>query len=185
MKNKLGITNCLYPMPCIIVGAHVAGRPNFITIANEGSIAVKYIVISMDKHHFTNAGIKENLEFSVNIPSIDLVETVDYIGMNSGRNINKSNLFDLFYGQLKNAPMINNCPITMACRLTQTLNFPTHDIFIGEIIDTYCEEDCMTGNVLDFKKINPLLFVMNDRHYWSIGAQVTRAFRATQELETS
>jgi len=41
MKTKLGAVNCLYPMPTVLVGATVNGKPNFITSAPglHGSLA--------------------------------------------------------------------------------------------------------------------------------------------------
>lgn len=69
-------------------------------------MAAKHISVSLDKHHYTNSGIRDNRTFSVNLPSVNLVKETDYIGMNSGKVIDKSTMFEIFYGQLKTAPMI-------------------------------------------------------------------------------
>jgi len=78
MKISLGAKNCLYPLPTTIVGATVNGKPNFLAIAHVGIMAGIDVSISMNKRHYTNAGIKENGTFSVNIPSWDMVEETDY-----------------------------------------------------------------------------------------------------------
>ena len=36
MKIELGVKNCLYPLPTVLVGALVEGKPNYITIAHVG-----------------------------------------------------------------------------------------------------------------------------------------------------
>jgi flavin reductase (DIM6/NTAB) family NADH-FMN oxidoreductase RutF len=54
--------------------------------------------------------------------------------------------------------------------LIKTVDFPRHDIFVGEIVETYCDEQYLTDGVVDFAKIQPILFVMNDRSYWKLGA---------------
>ena len=66
----------------------VAGKPNFITIAHIGIVnhAKPHLIsISMGKVHYTNAGIRENKEFSVNVPSEKLVVETDYVGIVSGK----------------------------------------------------------------------------------------------------
>ncbi len=50
----------------------------------------------MEKIHYTNKGIRENQVFSINIPSADLVEKVDYCGLVSGKNIDKSQVLSVF-----------------------------------------------------------------------------------------
>jgi flavin reductase (DIM6/NTAB) family NADH-FMN oxidoreductase RutF len=57
----------------------VDGKPNFLTIAHIGIVnhAKPYLIsVSLGKVHYTNAGIKENKAFSVNIPSEELVAAV-------------------------------------------------------------------------------------------------------------
>ena len=139
MKKSLGGINALYPTPTVIVGAIVAGKPNFITIAHIGIVnhAKPHLIsISLGKAHYTNAGIRENKEFSVNIPSESLVVETDYVGIVSGKKVDKSRVFELFYGRLLKAPLIKACPVCMECRLYDTYDTPTHDLFIGEIVET-------------------------------------------------
>ena len=102
MKVELGVNSCLYPMPTTLVGANVNGKPNYITIAHVGIMALgAYISLSMNKQHYTNAGIKENGTFSVNIPSVELVKKTDYCGLVSGKDVDKAELFQSFYGKLE------------------------------------------------------------------------------------
>lgn len=176
MKITLGAKNCLYPMPTTIVGANVNGGPNYITIAHVGIMDSGTISLGMNKTHHTNAGIKENGTFSVNIPSVAMVKETDYCGLVSGKTVDKANLFSNFYGKLETAPMIKECPINMECKLIQTVDLPRHDIFIGEIIETYCEDKYMTDSVVDFAKVQPILFTMNDTGYWKLGERFARAW---------
>ena len=185
MKTQIGPKNCLYPMPTTLVGANVHNRPNYITIAHVGIMDPGSVSLGMNKVHYTNAGIKENGTFSVNIPSTTMVKETDYCGLVSGKTLDKSHLFETFYGKLKTAPMINQCSINMECRLLQTVDFPKHDIFIGEVVETYCDETLLTEGVVDFSKVQPILFVMNDRSYWRLGEQFAKAWSIGKELKTS
>jgi len=176
MKISIGAKNCLYPMPMTMVGANINGKPNYITIAHVGIMDLGSVSLAMNRVHYTNDGIKENKTFSVNIPSISMVKETDYCGLVSGKSIDKAGLFNSFYGKLETAPMIKECPINMECKLVQIVNFPRHDIFIGEIIETYCDDSCMTDSIVDFAKVQPILFTMNDTGYWKLGERFARAW---------
>jgi flavin reductase (DIM6/NTAB) family NADH-FMN oxidoreductase RutF len=182
MKVKLGAKNCLYPTPTTIVGANVNGKPNYITIAHVGIMDHGTISISMNKSHYTNSGIKENNNFSVNIPSVEMVKETDYCGIVSGKSKDKSGIFACFYGNLKTAPMIKRCPINMECRLIKTVDFPKHDVFVGEIVETYCEDNVITNDIVDLAKVRPILFAMYNRGYWDIGELFAKAWEIGNEF---
>ena len=186
MKKKLGSVNVLYPTTTTLVGAMVNGKPNFITIAHVGIMTHRTpncISLGMNKMHYTNGGIKENKTFSVNIPSEGLVKETDYCGLVSGKSTDKSALFTIFYGELGSAPMIGECLLNMECRLYQVVDFPENDIFIGEIIQTYAEEDMLSDGGVDLAKLKPLLFDMSSMKYWSIGTPIARCWNVGKELK--
>lgn len=186
MKKKLDGANVLYPTPTTIVGAVVNGKPNFLTIAHIGIVnhAKPYLIsVSLAKGHYTNAGIKENKAFSVNIPSQNLVMETDYVGIVSGKKTDKSGVFEIFYGELGNAPLIKACPLNMECRLYDTYDTPTHDLFIGEIVETYADEAVLSHGKVDITKVKPLLFDMNSIKYWSLGDAVANCWNIGKKLK--
>ncbi len=182
MKVDLGVKNCLYPLPTTLVGALVNGKPNYITIAHVGIMDLTSVSLGMAKVHYTNAGIKANGTFSVNIPSVKMVKETDYCGLMSGKTQDKALLFKTFYGKLKTAPMIEECSINMECELIKTVDFPNHDVFVGRIAATYCNETVITDGVVDFGKVQPILFVMNDRSYWKLGSKIAKAWDIGKRL---
>ena len=125
-----------------------------------------------------SSGVTDTEEFSVNVPSADMVEITDYTGIVSGRSIDKSGLFEVFYGELKSAPMIKACPIAMECKVVETVSLPTNTFFIGEIVAIYSEEQFLTDGDPDVKKINPFVLTMPDNRYWSIGECIGKAWNA-------
>lgn len=182
-KIEVGSKNFLYPMLTTLVGVNVGGKPNYITIAHVGILHYITISVSMHKGHYTNGGVKENGTFSVNIPSTQMVKVTDYCGMVSGKEVDKAALFTNFYGKLKTAPMIKECPASMECRLIQTLELPTHEIFIGEIVATYCDEEYLTqGKNIDLQKVDPILFSMSGARYFQLGREFARAWQVGREL---
>jgi flavin reductase (DIM6/NTAB) family NADH-FMN oxidoreductase RutF len=183
MKIELGARNCLYPMPTTLVGATVEGGPNFITIAHVGIMDLGSVSLGMAKAHYTNAGIKENETFSINLPSADMVKETDYCGLVSGKRVDKAQLFHVFYGNLKTAPMVAECPISMECKLIKVVDFPKHDVFIGEIVATYAEDAVLTDGTVDYGKVRPLLFTMVDQSYWMLGKRFAKAWSIGKELK--
>ena len=145
-KISIGKNPFLYPMPVSIVGALVEGKPNFLAVG--WLMSVNYnppmIGIALGKMHYTNQGIKKEKAFSVNTPNTNLIKQTDYCGLVSGKKENKSNIFDIFYDKYDNIPMIQECPLCIQCKLRQIVDLPSNEIFIGEIINTFIEEDCIS-----------------------------------------
>jgi flavin reductase (DIM6/NTAB) family NADH-FMN oxidoreductase RutF len=163
--------------PAVICGAIVNGKVNFVTLGNYGGISPRgpQIYISMNKAHYTNAGIRETGYFSINIPSKDLTVKTDYVGLASGKDTDKSKTFTTFYGSVDKAPLIQECPVNIVCKVIQTVDMPTQEIFIAEVVETFVAKDCLNAdNKPDIKKINPLL--LGGGGYWELGARVGSPF---------
>jgi flavin reductase (DIM6/NTAB) family NADH-FMN oxidoreductase RutF len=184
-KIAIGAKTFLYPMPTTLVGANVGGKPNYLTVAYCGILQHNpaLIAVSSGKTHYTNAGIKENRTFSVNIPSEEMVIITDFCGIMSGKQVDKSILFETFYGKLKTAPMITECPLNLECKLVQTLDYRgPAEIFIGEIVEAYSEEQYLTNRLPDITKIKPIIFSMHDNNYWKIGEHLAPAFKVGKKF---
>lgn len=186
MHTDLGPVLALYPMPTTIVGAHCGGKPNFLAVAhlspmNHGT--PQYLAIGLNKAHHTNAGILENGQFSINIPGQDLLAETDYVGLVSGKNTDKSGLFEVFYGQLPAAPLIRDCPVCMECRLHQHFVLGVHDIFVGELVATHADPAVLTGGAIDFGKVKPMLFEMPRKKYWALGPELGDCWSAGKALK--
>ncbi len=182
MKVEIAAKNSLYPLPTVLAGALVADKPNYIAIAHVGIISPDTVSLGMNKTHYTNQGIKTNKTFSVNIPSVKQIKETDYCGLVSGRKVDKAALFKTFYGKLKTAPLIEECPLNMECELVQTIDFPEHDVFVGKVAATYCEESIVAQCAVDIEKLQPILFAMNDRSYYGVGKRLARAWDAGKDL---
>ena len=175
MKKKIGNQNVLYPMPVTIVGTLVNGKVNFLNVAHVGILnagAPHLISLGMGKRHHSNIGIRENKTFSVNILSQSQIVEADYVGLVTGSTTDKSGVFETFFGELQTAPLIQNCPVSMECRLHDIYELKTHDVFVGEIVATYAEDAVLTGGKVDLSKVKPLLFDMSSMKYWSVGQPV-------------
>jgi flavin reductase (DIM6/NTAB) family NADH-FMN oxidoreductase RutF len=179
VKKELGDKNLLYPMPVFLVGADVNGIVDFTTVAHVGIFnvgAVNYITVGLNKAHHINKGIKANKEFSLCLPSDAMMVTVDYCGIVSGAKANKSGIFKVARGKLEHAPMAEECPVCMECRLHDVLDYKTHEVFVGAIAASYAEEGVLSDANVDLAKVHPMLFDMMSRSYWKLGERAGAAW---------
>ena len=166
--------NLLSPLPIVLVGSNVNNRANYMVI---GYIAPfdfgRYIFFSLYKKRYTRIGIHENGTFSVNIPTIDILEETKICGSKSGKDIDKSTLFDNFYGKLKTAPMIKQCSINIECELTEFLDYEQNDGIVGRVVQSYVNPNCLTEGKLDMRKANPIIWATGgDFNYYRLGDRI-------------
>ncbi|SHI28073.1 flavin reductase family protein [Desulfosporosinus lacus] len=172
------------PFPTVLVGADVNGKPNYATLGAYGVVCMKPVLyISLKSTHHTTLGVKENGYFSVNIPSAELVQKTDYCGMVSGKTTDKSNLFTPFYDEIGKAPMISECSLNYLCKVIQTIPIFDFEMFLGEIVAVYGNEQCLTNGKPDPIKINPI--IMMDSYYCDLNQAVGNVFTAGRTLVQS
>lgn len=188
IMSKIEITPKIapFPKPTALIGSLIDDRPNFMNIVwfNRVNRSPNIWAASVNKKHHTLEGIKQNGSFSINLPSPDLAVKTDYCGLVSGRDVDKSELFDVFFGKLKTAPMIRECPVNTECLVQDTIDLPDHVIVLGEVKYVYTEERYMTDGALDLKKMNPLVFTRPGPigSYWGLGEYVGKAWSIGKQL---
>ncbi len=162
------------------------GSPIILTLALFSMVSSKppHVMVAMEKSHYTYAGVKENGTFSLNIPQADLAEKTDYCGLVSGRQVDKSRLFETFYGQLGTAPMIKECAFNAECRLVQTVEveLPIGELLIGEVVDAYTEERYLSEGLPDPRKTNPMVLLVPQRMYAGLGPDIAPAWTVGKGL---
>jgi len=184
--GKIVIEKDLFCLPWTqtILGSHLEGKANFMAL--DWLTRVNYkppmLGICVNKHNASHAAILDTGEFSVNVPTTDMIEVTDYTGLVSGKRVDKSGIFEVFYGDLKAAPMITTCPVAIECRVVKTVELPTNSFFIGEIINIFTEDRFLTEGKPDVKKINPFLLTMPDNRFWSVGENIGKAWNAGKAL---
>ena len=178
-KVKLGPQALLYPMPAVLVGTVVNEKPTFMTAAWCGIAASTppAISVAVRPARYTLEGISANNTFSINIPSADLVEKVDYCGIYSGHKVDKSEIFKVDYGKLDTAPLIQECPVNLECRVIHALDLGSHTLFVGEIIETYVNQDCWDGEKADPAKIDPIIYTTGVTQYRRLGEVIGQAWK--------
>jgi flavin reductase (DIM6/NTAB) family NADH-FMN oxidoreductase RutF len=183
-KKKIGPMPMIWPHPTVLVGSLVDGKPDFAAVAWTGVAASNpsSVTIALQPQRWSLKGIFQNRTFSVNIPSSDQVKEVDYCGLVSGKDADKVKdcKFDVFYGVIKTAPLISQCPINLECEISHILNLGSHYLIVGKIAEVYVSEECMIGDRPDIEKIKP--FAFGPGKYYEIGKPIADAFKAGWEI---
>jgi flavin reductase (DIM6/NTAB) family NADH-FMN oxidoreductase RutF len=188
-KKVFGPQAWLYPEPAALVGANVNEKPNFMAVAWISIGGAKPPIVSAAIRHvrYTMKGIRQNMTFSVNIPSSDMVKETDYCGLVSGAKTDKAKdcHFKIFYGKLVNAPLIEQCPVNIECEVLHILNVGSHALVIGKIVETHVSEDCLTDGEPDIKKIKPIVYIPRPAaKYHGIGKFLADAFSIGKEIKS-
>lgn len=178
-KQTMGAKPYLLPMPIVLAGATIDGKENYMPVAFCGILQFSpaMIGVSIGPSHYTSKAIKQNQGFSVNIPSTKEIEITDYCGMISGTKCDKSVLFENFYGKLENVPMIKECPVNLECKLVSVINLGgSHELFIGEIVESYIDDNCLNDGKANIKEIDPFLYLFDKNEYVKVGDFIGKAY---------
>jgi flavin reductase (DIM6/NTAB) family NADH-FMN oxidoreductase RutF len=184
-KTRLDPHVTTYPMPVCLVGAKVKGKPNFMAVAwfSKVNSEPPMMIVSLAKVQYTAEGIKENGVFSINFPGKGLVAETDFCGLVSGRKADKSHVFNVQYGELKNAPMISECPICFELKLRETIELTDARIFVGEIIAAYIDEAYMIDGKVDVPGTEQFSLIESPTYqYDKLGPHFAKAFDVGKKL---
>ncbi|MBN1581878.1 MAG: flavin reductase family protein [Anaerolineae bacterium] len=189
MKVKLGTIPLIYPIPIALAGAQVNGRPNYATIGDCGVMGINppLVYISLHETHHTTKGVIERQAFSINLPSTDMLAVADYCGIVSGQDVDKSALFESFYGDLGTVPMIEACPVNLECEVVHEFQIEHRHVFVGKVVQAHIDEAFVVEpeghkRVADMTRLDPIIYGLDNRYY-RIGEQIGVGYREGKALQ--
>jgi flavin reductase (DIM6/NTAB) family NADH-FMN oxidoreductase RutF len=177
-RKNIGTSFNIYPMPVLIVGTVTDGKPNFMTAAwvTKLNSDPPLVGLSLGQKQHTAKGIIQSGQFSLNYPSVEQAVLADYCGLVHGYQEDKSAHIEIFHGALESAPMVRQCPVTLECTLTHTVELPKDFFFIGEVAGVYASESVLTDGRIDPLKLRPFVLTMPGNMYWALGEAVGEAW---------
>lgn len=168
-KKNIGNLLTLYPKPLTVVGAEVGGKVNWLIVGHTGVIGHDRILISMNKSHYTNQGIRKSKKFSINLVSREMLPKADYVGSVSGASVDKSDVFDYHWGA-NGSPVIDSSPLTMECDVVDIYETEGFDNFICSVANTYADPDVLDSDGKpDYTRLKPVLFDFPTYSYIATG----------------
>ena len=141
----------LAPVPAVMVSCALPGqKPNIITLAWVGTVNSEppMCSISVRKERFSHPIIRESGEFIINLCGEDQLKDMDYCGVKSGRDVDKFAERKLTPAAVPGftAPAIAECPLYLACKVTNVLELGSHDMFIGEVVSVMVRKDLLDAD---------------------------------------
>lgn len=144
--------NMLYPLPAVMVSCAREGeKPNIITLAWVGTVCSDpaMVSISVRPERYSYDIIRETGEFVINLTTQELAYATDYCGVKSGRNVDKFAELHLHPGKaekLKAAPLIEESPVNIECRVTEIKELGSHHMFLAEVLAVDVDEAYLDKN---------------------------------------
>jgi len=185
--KSLGARVLAIPTPVWVVGTYDReGKPNVMTAAWGGVCCSRppCIYVSLRKATYSYGNIVERKAFTINIPGVEHIAEVDFIGTASGRDVDKFAVtgFTPVRSELVDAPYVAEFPLVLECNVIHSLEIGLHTQFIGEIMDVKTEESAVTDrNAPDIGVVNPFVYSPGNRTYHAIGKSLGLAHTSRGE----
>ena len=183
MRKNFGKKPWVYPQPVLMIGTYDEnGTPNLMNAAWGGQYGANTVMLCLGSHKTTD-NIKLKGAFTVSFATAGTVIPCDYVGIVSANNepdkLKKAG-FTVVKSEFVDAPIINELPLTLECKL---LKFNEDGNVIGEIINVSAEESILTDDNVDYKKLDAIIFDPTAAAYIRLGEKVGNAFKDGAKLK--
>ena len=166
----------IYPLPVVMVSCGDMEKSNIITVAWTGILntnpAMVYISVRPERYSYNL--IKEKKEFVINLTTEKLAKQTDWCGVKSGKNVNKFKEMNLtaIKAPNVNAPMIDESPLCIECRVVEIKELGSHDMFIANVVGVHADEKYINKESGLFDLQSAKLMTYSHGKYYSIGEQL-------------
>lgn len=187
MRQKLNITEGIFPMPVLMVATYNDdGSVNVMnaawgTMQERGNVA-----LNLTETHKTVQNIKNRKAFTVSIADADHVVEADYFGVVSGnkeaKKFEKSGL-TASKAESVDAPVINEFPLCLECEFIEFQD-DTYGIgVIGKVVNVTADERVMRDGIVDVSLVNAIAFDPYTHGYYRVAERVGEAFKDGLKLK--
>ncbi|MBO5264928.1 MAG: flavin reductase family protein [Ruminococcus sp.] len=135
----------LAPVPAALITCGTMEKSNIITIGWTGIINTHPPItyISVRPERYSHDIIKENGEFAINLTTSAMCRKTDFCGVKSGRDTDKFKACDFhkIKGRVISVPIIEECPVSLECKVIESKFYGTHTMFIAVIVSVAVDEN--------------------------------------------
>ena len=187
MRNKLNITEGIFPMPVLMVATYNEdGSVNVMnaawgTMQERGNVA-----LNLTETHKTVKNIKARKAFTVSIADAAHVVEADYFGVESGNRV--SNKFEnsgltASKSELVDAPVINEFPLCLECEFIEYQDGEYGCGVIGKVVNVTADEKVIVDGKIDINLVNAIAFDPYTHGYYKVSGRVGEAFKDGLQLK--
>ena len=177
--TRINPSTMLCPTPVVLVSCGEKDHPenrNLVTVAWAGTVNSEppMVSVSIRKSRHSHDLICETQEFVINLVDRKLAPIADWCGVRSGKKYNKfveTGLTPVRATQVK-APMIEESPVNLECKVTQVIPLGSHDLFLAEIVAVHVNGKLFhpKTDAINLQKAD--LVVYSHGHYYALGDQL-------------
>lgn len=188
IKRQLGPCVTFFPQPTTLVSTVDAdGKVDIMTASWAGIVSKTppTMAVSLHRGRQTYAHIRETGCFAVNMVPSHLAVEADYCGLKSGRDEDKVTGSGLTLTRASRiaAPLIEESPLNVECRLIREVELGEYRLVLGEILEIHAAEAAFAADGhIDARSFDPLVYLGGIREYWGLGEKVARAYRDGKKL---
>lgn len=177
MKHNWRPGTMIYPLPAVLVSCGSSPEEyNLLTASWTGTIcsdpAMCYVSLRQERHSYDI--IRRDMEFVINLTTEELAFATDWCGVRSGKEYHKFEEMKLTPGKAVavKAPIVEEAPICIECRVKEIVHLGSHDMFIAEVLNVQADDAYLnpeTGK-FDLEQARPLVYVHGE--YFGLGKKI-------------
>ena len=181
MKKDLGVNPYLFPMPVLMIATYGENdKVDVMNMAWGGICANNMVALNIDEDHKTAKNIKERGAFTLSIADLEHIAESDFFGIASANDMDnkfeKTNMHATKSNKV-DAPIIEEYPITLECKVAELENTSYGFRVIGEIVNVVADEKVLDENgSVDPTKLHAIVFDQFKNGYYKVGDKVGQAW---------
>lgn len=183
MKKDLGVHPYLFPMPVLMIATFGENdKVDVMNMAWGGICDNNKVALNITESHKTSENIKKRGAFTISVADIAHIEESDFFGIASGNKMDdkfeRTGMHAIKSSRV-DAPIIEEYPITLECKVIKIQNDEFGFRVIGEIVNVLADESVLDekGKV-DPTKLNAFVFDQFQSGYYKIGEKVGQAWNS-------
>ena len=167
----------IYPLPAVLVSCGATPDEwNLLTIAWTGTVCsdppMCSISVRPERHSYEL--IRRTGEFVINLTTRDMARATDWCGVRSGRDYDKfreTGLTPLPAAHVA-APLIEESPVNIECRVKQVIPLGSHDLFLAEVVGIEVDPAYIDEQTGRFRMDRAGLIAYAHGAYYELGKQL-------------
>jgi len=159
-KNQANSKSCLQPATKILVSCRgLNGENNVLAVAYccNCSYDPPMVMVGIVPSRYSYKLIKESGCFVVNIVKKENTKLFDYMGSHSKHDEDKIKKLEvkISEGKKVNAPILDDCPVNIECKIVDSIVTGSHEMFVGKIEYVNADSSIVNENGdIDFSLID-------------------------------
>mgnify|MGYP001615161371 CR=1 FL=1 len=149
------------------------------------SIDPPLVGVAVHPARHTHDMITFSEEFALNIPSLELLHHVQYLGSVSGKELNKLELTRLptFRARRVEAPLLEGCLGWIECGVHDAFRVGDHTLFVGKVVAVSAEKEAFSETwLLDDPEQKPLHY-LGVNYYALLGERLTARIPQSADIK--